>query len=319
MDGFFSTADAPRAERSGLWADVIGSTYFPLDLRFRHPASFDGRLQRWALGGSSISRLTSDGLSYRRERSHLRHQHEEQYLVTVPVAAEVSFRQRDDVVVCRPGGFLIERGHEPYEFSHAAANDLWVLKVGGEALRRQVRTPDLHCGIAFEAAGAGGLFIDLLRLLPLHLGQIDPEGRDALEAQLVDLLALAIRADPNPTCGAASSVRQAHLRRVDTYIRRHLADPGLDPERIAGACGISTRYLHDLFREGDRTVCRWIRDLRLTACRDALAEPGGRSSVAAIAYAWGFPDQAHFSRAFKAMFGQSPRDYRLGRRRAQGQ
>jgi AraC-like DNA-binding protein len=34
--------------------------------------------------------------------------------------------------------------------------------------------------------------------------------------------------------------------------------------------------------------------------------------VSEIAYAQGFSDCAHFSRRFKARFGQSPSDYRRG-------
>jgi hypothetical protein len=47
-------------------------------------------------------------------------------------------------VRCNPGGFIIERSHEPYEFSHAEAADLWVMKVG-QGARRPHPPPDRFC------------------------------------------------------------------------------------------------------------------------------------------------------------------------------
>jgi AraC-like DNA-binding protein len=52
------------------------------------------------------------------------------------------------------------------------------------------------------------------------------------------------------------------------------------------------------------------REQRLDACRETLKEPSNRQTVAAVAYHWGFGDQAQFSRAFKMRFGVSPKDYR---------
>ena len=43
---------------------------------------------------------------------------EECFLITVPELAEIRFEQDGKDVRCRPGAFLIERSHLPYEFSH---------------------------------------------------------------------------------------------------------------------------------------------------------------------------------------------------------
>ena len=89
-----------------------------------------------------------------------------------------------------------------------------------------------------------------------------------------------------------------------------MSDCELDPESIARGCGISTRYLHELFRDTNQTLGSWIRDQRLEACREALRDQANRQSVAEIAYRWGFGDQAQFSRAFKAQYGVPPKEFR---------
>jgi AraC-like DNA-binding protein len=79
---------------------------------------------------------------------------------------------------------------------------------------------------------------------------------------------------------------------------------------IARGCGISTRYLHDLFRDTNQTLGSWISDQRLEACRATLRDQTNRKSVAEIAYRRGFSDQARFSRAFKAQYGVPPKEFR---------
>ena len=314
MDAFFSTRDTPAPERSRRWQDMVSATYFPLDLRFRRPDTFSGQLVRWKLGQVSLSRLTADALLYRRTAQHLAGEREEQYLVTVPGLSDVGFLQGGRDIRCPPGGFLIERGHEPYEFSHGEANDLWVLKVPGDALLGRLRMPERYCSLTFGAdGGAGGLFADLLRLLPGRLPSMTADERSQVGRHLVDLLIMAVAGDERALTSGGTTVRAAHLARVETYIRAHLGARDLKPDDIAAACGISLRYLHDLFRGTGETLSEWIRSQRLFACRDALGNPADRRSIAEIAYDWGFGDQAQLSRHFRARFGMTPSDYR-GRR-----
>lgn len=307
----FDTTEVPVSARSRYWEEVIGSTYFPLQLRFRRPEVFDGRLSVWRLGAVSLSRLTSDPLSYARLRRHLVHERDEHYLVTVPAVSEVAFSQCGRDLRCGPGGFLLERSDEPYEFSYPRPNDLWVLKVRGGDLLDRVRLPDRFCAIPFDATGGvGSLFTQMLRLIPGRFEDMSPEVRATVGQQLVDLLALSLRNDDRVLRSATSSVREGHLARIEDYVRAHLGDPELDPEQIAGACGISVRYLHELFRDVGSSVGQWIKTQRLNACRDALLDSFNRCSIGEIAFRWGFGDQAQFSRGFKAQFGISPRDLR---------
>ena len=311
METIFSTAGTSAPERSRYWTEVIAQTYFPLDLRFREPDAFNGRLSLWQLGPVSLSRLTCDALRYRRRSSHFAEEVSEQYLVTVPALSDVTFAQCDQRVECPPGGFILERSHEPYEFSHAEANDLWVLKVQGQDLSAHIRAPDRFCTLRFDATvGVGSLFVQMMHLIPSRFDQLSEDARSVVGQQLIDLLALTLKSDARALTSGLSTVREAHLSRIETYIRRNLGDPRLDPEQVAQACGISTRYLHELFRDTNQTLGQWIRDQRLAACREALANPGNRQSVAEIAYRWGFSDQARFSRTFKSRFGQTPKEFR---------
>lgn len=306
-----STEACSPEERSQYWREAIAATYFPLELRFREPENFAGELNVWELGDVSLSRHASQPLTYRRSLHHFKAERDEHFLVTVPVRAEVFFSQCNKDVRCRPGGLILERSHEPYVFSHDEPADLWVMKVSGAALGGRVRKPDRFCSMQFDASrGGGALFCDMLGLLPRRIDDMSAELRATVGRQLVDLLVLAFKDDERTLTASGSAVRAAHLMRIEAFVRGRLGDADLDPETIASACGISTRYLHELFRDTNQTLGSWVRDQRLEACREALADPLRKQTVAEIAYRWGFSDQAQFSRAFKAQFGAPPREYR---------
>ncbi|MEV5798686.1 helix-turn-helix transcriptional regulator [Streptomyces collinus] len=70
------------------------------------------------------------------------------------------------------------------------------------------------------------------------------------------------------------------------------------------------RSLHKLFRAEGPTVGGWIRLRRLERSRWDLLRPDAQSGgVAAVARRWGFVSPSHFSRAFRAAYGMTPRQW----------
>ena len=300
-----TTDSLPASDRAGHWHGVIAEAYFPLHLTFRDAARFQGRLDMRSLGDVGLSRLRTEPVQYERQKHHIATTTEEQYLITIPLRAPVEFRQMEREVRCDPGGFLLERGDEPYRFSYSSANDLCVLKVAKSQLAEKLRDPDRFCARVLDGRdGLGGLFTTMVR----QVEQIpdDPAG-PVLGRHLIELLALAL--DRNTDAGAGSAVRTAHLRRAQDFVRRNLSHPDLSPGLVADACGISKRYLHELFANVNATVAQHIREQRLIAARDLLQMPNP-GPLSDVAYRFGFSDQAQFSRLFKAMFGQTPSAYR---------
>ena len=314
-DASYSTAQAEPIRCRELWSEAVSRIYFPLDLDFRRQPAFSGALELWSLGAVSISRNVSDGLLYRRHQRHLRHEREESYLVTIPEREEISFTQAGRDVRCRPGSFLIERSHLPYEFSTSEPNALWVLKVPAAMLRARLGEPERLAALIFDAElGAGRLFVDMLRIAVPRLAEMDGAAREVVGKHLVDLLALAVEADARMLGAAPSAVQTAHLRRAERFIRANLPESRLAPRRVAEACGISVRTLHNLFETQGTSVCAWMREQRLLMCEEALRDPSCRRSISEIAYQWGFGDQAQFSRHFRARFGCTLSDARAAAR-----
>lgn len=308
-----STDLLPASARADHWNTVIAQAYFPLDLTFRDAARFQGRLESGIVGGLSLSRLQTEAVQYERHRRHISRTTEEQYLITIPRQSPVEFSQSGREVRCDPGGFILERGDEPYRFSYGAANDLCVIKIAKPVLAEKLRNPDRFCALVFNGReGIGSLFTTMAQQVQHQsaAGTVaDPVANSVLGRHLVDLLALTLDRSSDVATGAASSVREGHRRRAQAVILSQLSNPDLSPEIVADSIGISKRYLHELFAEVNCTVSQFVREQRLHAARDLLqmANPGPLSD---IAYRFGFSDQAQFSRLFKAMFGQTPSSYR---------
>ncbi len=316
-DAAFSTDGLPARARAEAWSAAIETAYFPLDIAFRDPRRFHGALSRRSFGDTLVSRLRSAPLSYARRPAHLRDQVEEEFLLTAPRSAPVRFAQMGREVVCAPGSFVLERGAEPYEFAYDRPCDLIAVKIGRRALAERLPDPGRWCAVGFDGrTGVGALLLDVLRAAEGRAAEMSAAAREAVGRQIVDLFALAVEERPGAAESRASSVRAAHLSRITAVVARRCAEPDLDPDSVAAACGISTRYLHALCREDGATVRERIREARLSAARRALARPLDGRSIAEIAYACGFPDASAFARAYRARFGEAPGDTRataLGR------
>jgi AraC-like DNA-binding protein len=306
----FSTTNVQIEDRAAQWNAAISDAYFPLQLHFHDPVKFQGKLSGMGLGKVGISRLVSSPVNYERRLRHINYAHDEEYLITIPKSTSVEFRQLGKVVTCDPGGFIVQRGDEPYRFMHENSNDLFVLKVPKSSLAERVRRPDRYCAKVIDATkGCANLFTTMVTQIQLQGLEAKPSSQEIVGKHLLVLLSLALDENPDIEISNSSSVRAAHINRVDHYIRDNLKNPNLSPGLVSTACGISKRYLHDLFRDENTTVSQQIRDQRLIAARDRLAELS-EDNVSDVAYRYGFTDHSQFSRLFKSKFGLSPSEHR---------
>lgn len=307
----FSVASVPPQDRSVHWSNFVSQIFFPLHASFAEPERFYGTIENWKLGEVSLSRFNSAPVCYDRYAQHLRSPADDDLLITFATKSGARFSQSNNLLHCKKNGFFIERSDLPYQFSHPEENELWVLKVPTRMLRNRMRVLDRYFGYVYDSGrGAGALFLDAAKTIPLRAEELSSASRDELGRCLVDLLCLALEDDQRALGSGMSSVRLGHLARVERYVRKHLTNHAMTVEDIAVANGISSRYLHKLFKESDTTVGQWIRELRLEATLVDLQDPRHGETVAEIAYRWGFGDQAQFSRHFKSHFGRTPREAR---------
>lgn len=299
----------PQSDRVGYWTKSVTETLFPLTAEIRDPGSFTGQLKTWDMGSIGLSYFMTGGVRYRREKQHLRRLNGEDILVSFSLATETRFVQNGLDLQFKKEEFILQRGGSTYEFGHSDANELMVLKVKADDLSRHVRSIDRFTPLVFDASqGIGRLLLDTLRSLPERLGQSDERLYPRLGGMVVGLLELALEGDHRVLSSSESTVQRAHLGRIEHYIRQNIQNPNLSADTIAVACGISVRYLHELFSRGGQSVGSWIRQLRLEAAKDQISDLSRKETIAEAAYRWGFGDQAQFSRHYKSFYGETPRE-----------
>jgi AraC-like DNA-binding protein len=121
-----------------------------------------------------------------------------------------------------------------------------------------------------------------------------------------------MRAALGPTTDAVEivakrGVKAARLRAILAEIGRRFSNPDFDLDNVAGALGLSRRYLQQLIEETGKSFTEHVVERRLER---ALAMLSDRRclhlAIIDIAFAAGFGDVSHFNRVFRRRFGETP-------------
>lgn len=103
------------------------------------------------------------------------------------------------------------------------------------------------------------------------------------------------------------------LRQVTDYLSDHLAE-GATLQDLARMTGLSRSYFSRAFRESTGMPAhQWLLQKRIQKSKEYLL--CAELSVAQIALAVGFSDQAHYSKVFSRLVGTSPASWRRTRAR----
>jgi AraC-like DNA-binding protein len=322
MSTLIRTDQVPAADRLDFVQEITAATWVPMECRSDYRADYRGEFRTSGLGPMQVVVLDIMPITVRR---------------TPALISQADPDMLKLFLVCDGGSSVVDQGGQQARLSTA------------EFAFYDTRRPyEVACGVDREEPTRVMTFMFPPSLLPLSRNQIRrltatripaSTGLGDLTAQF--LLQLAGNVDHYTPAEAARlstaalevlATRLAHeldardwstpetrrhalLTTVQAFIQQHLGDPWLSPATIAAAQHISLRSLHQLFHDEGLTVAGWVRQRRLERCRRDLADPALASRpVAAIAARWGFSSPADFSRAFRAVHGMPPAEYRRSAR-----
>ncbi|MGW1024400.1 AraC-like ligand-binding domain-containing protein [Streptomyces sp. NPDC002577] len=311
MQTVVTTEHVPPSERFGFWADEIARQMFvSLDARPDMAAAFHGTAAAGQVGALQLSSLSAAPLRVRRTTA-LAAQHEEDfYKISLQVSGTALVEQDGVRDRLAPGDLVVCDTSRPYSFTYESdfRTALVLLPRPLIPLRPDMLRAVTGRRIA-AGDGIGAVVAPFLRSLVDQSGKCAGPATARLVDGAVSLVTALLSERLDRT--ASATPHQAMTLRIRDYIERRLSDPDLSPDAIAEAHGISRRYLFKLFAAEETTVAGWIRTRRLERCARDLADPALKDqSVAAVAARWGLLDGRHFARAFKAVYGHTPRDYR---------
>ncbi|MBB5827481.1 helix-turn-helix domain-containing protein [Micromonospora carbonacea] len=321
------TTALPAPERWPFFTELASRASAPMAMDSEHTADFRADVDMVALGEVELCRFHYQSLVGRRTPRLIRQADPEVFQIALTLAGTSVIGAGRGTNAIPVGDLTLVDWARPHRLVHSGRGDERAQASAVTALVPRARLPlppDRVGGLsAARMSGTEGPGA----LLAQHLLQITghPEQFRAADApHLADVtltlisLLLARHLDDEPRLPAEMR-QQALLTQVHDFIERHLDDPDLSPRAVADAHHVALRTLHRLFADEEESVGGAIRRRRLERCRRDLADPLLRDRpVQAIAARWGFRDKAHFSRAFRAAYGLSPRAWRESARPGTG-
>jgi AraC-like DNA-binding protein len=295
--------------RVGLdaWNAMVASTFDNLVVDADR-TDFEGRLDVRDLGAMSLSRVASSAAVVRRGRSSLA-QRPYFKLHVQDVGRSLNLQDGREVLLDE-GDLMLCDPARPYTIRFNDANRMLVLRIPSESLTGRMVDPEALCGRRLAGDSlAGALLTSFIRTLWSNGERNAPPLGDAVQEAALSLLSAAVR-EGGGTEPRNSEGGQGAGARIKRFIDENLCDPDLSVSRVAGAMGVSPRYLQMVFAGMATTPLAYIRRKRLERAARALRESHGTCNITELSFSLGFNDLSHFSRTFKAFYGVGPREYR---------
>ncbi|WP_438948559.1 helix-turn-helix domain-containing protein [Streptomyces atratus] len=312
MSLVLTTASVPDRDKVAYWNDAVSRTLVPMTVAPRGDGPFDGRIATDRLGYLQVSTMEADAERVSRTPALIARSSEALVAFGVQISGTATFIQDGRRAEVGEGDLVVYDTTRPYSFDYPQRFATHVFQLPRRALGvpdsdiRQVTGNAIGTGDGF-----GAMLLPFLATLASSVDGYPPAVANRLAGNVVDLFATLIAERAHPGGTGADTARSHLLLRVRDHISRNLGDPDLSPESIARTHRISVRYLHRLFEGEGTTVGQFIRQRRLEECGRELARRGRTApTVSAVAQRWGFVNPAHFSRAFRATYGVSPREWR---------
>jgi AraC-like DNA-binding protein len=303
------TTDAVDArDRLAHWNEAVSDAY--VQLSCTAPAGdVVGDIRIDSLATLELSRVTATAQRVARTPSLIARAAEDYFLVSIQTSGTGRISQDDRTAVLHPGDFALYDSTRPYQLDFTDDFQQYVLMLPGPALRSQLRAAsELTARSVHGSRGAGHLMIEMIRTLAADVAVLEPAAAAAV-AQGVEHIVVAGLSSLAGTTPEPSA--QARREQVKACARARLRDPGLTVAAIAARLHTSVSTLHRAFAGEPCTIAEWIWARRLEAVRADLCDPALRHrTISDLAFGWGFVDASHFSRAFRARYGCTPREVR---------
>jgi AraC-like DNA-binding protein len=316
MTLLIDTAAVPAPQRVEFWSHASCDVYHPVQIRTDANERFSARMWCDELASISLFRIATAPNTMSRTPKTIAAGDPECLHLKIVLRGRMLAAQEHRSDVLAPGDMTIYDTSQPAIFRADEAFEAIVLRLPKNVLGAHASK---MAGLtALRIPGGGGLprlAAQFFCGVAVGLGDGTIARDDANVAERIIDLVRGVYADrlelERPTRLRSRTELLLHAK---AFIGANLGDPDLDPEQIARACSISTRYLHRLFEAEGQSVCEWLRTERLDRCRHDLLDPAfADQTIVAIASRWGLPNAPHFSRLFRSAYGRSPREFRSSR------
>ncbi|MCV9880236.1 helix-turn-helix domain-containing protein [Brenneria izbisi] len=298
----YSTIAVAAPQRFEYWKEVVLRHCIPAASKPLSHCDFDGQLKVHGVGLLDICTLSAPLHYWERTPRHLRTGPNDDLWLGFTRHGHGQLEQGGRRAALAANSLVLYDASQTFRFS-LGGTDNHLVRIPRHLLSTRLPGVENLTAVVLDDRRPG--VVPLREMLyqvavePIGLHDDDISGR--FSQTLLDLLVLSLELQDL----AKNSIERDLYARMMNYIRRHLTEPDLNIERIAGAHHVSSRTVTRAFARHQKTPMSVIWHERLQASRDAI-ERGNVRSISQAALDFGFSDFSHFSHAFRKAFGVTP-------------
>ncbi|GAB2467339.1 helix-turn-helix domain-containing protein [Comamonas humi] len=305
-----STDSVSADERLDFWMAHCASQILGMTVSTHDPKGLQCDMQSFGLDGVGIADVRGNQHVIERTRSLLSTHPKDSVFACIMVQGEAFVFQGGRCTQVRQGDVMVLSTAQPYMYGFSDNMRQLIVEIDASRVRYGRGDTSLKEPIPVDQRlRSGRLIASSLRRMALDFIECPEIARAPGTAEQARMLLQSV---VNPYAAQEMQDSAAwRLLQAETFIAAHLHDPALDVAMVASAMNMSARQLHRVFAHSERSVSELIWECRLERAHEELVAASLRGlSVGDIAHRWGFADQAHFARAFRARYGLAPTQYR---------
>jgi AraC-like DNA-binding protein len=296
-----------REQRASTWDVAVRNNFPGLSVKFMGQSPGCGSIKRIPMGAGDLFQIESAPAEVTYLPPRGRSTHRPHFSLMLQFKGVTLASQAGEACQLNEGELcMIDEAKAFRLFAEEPTGMLIVRLPRAAVLSRHPQLERLHTRVFSSDDPGTRLFADLILRLSHDVAPLAELQRSAVMNGIVHFLGAAAPSQPQ----AAENWR---VRRALEFIELNLSVAGLTAEAVARDQRISRRRLDQLMQNtvGNSIASRlWSR--RLDQAAHDLRDPHRADhSIAQIAFANGFEDAAHFTRAFKRRFSVTPGQWRL--------
>ena len=297
----------PERTRSSTFRDEFARQNLALDVIDHSGGRPRIDLTYLPLGAVGVCSLVATPAEFVRHKYHLKNSCDH-FGLNVVETGPVQFANAGQQRVYDAGSAcLIDRGRPLRVFGPRGGSVRYVT-VQAAALKSLVAHPEDLSGRPLRPGPALRLLDGYLRSLASLGEPRSSELTSTIGVHLLDLVAATL----GPTAEAANivterGVKAAKLQAILAEVAQRSSDPNFDLNNVAGALGMSRRYVQKLLEGTGKSFTEHLAGCRLERAFAMLTDQRHlHLAIIDIAFAVGFGDVSHFNRMFHKRFGETP-------------
>lgn len=298
-----STLDLAPPLRFDFWCTEILRNVRVDPPNARQRQDFQATIVSLATATGEMHYARSDAFNAHITRKTIRQASCDELALFLVLNGEIRLRyERDETASFARGDFFLLDGTRPTSlcFSQHEVIQIDLSRPMLESVFTGALPPPARINAALARSRLAGLLRRHLQQFPRSVKTLRPVEQlgllDASESFAIATIEAAFFAEHPSEAATGAGLFAA----AQGYIRRHLAQPDLNPGTVAAAIGCSRSTLYRLFARRQLTVQGYIRELRLLQSKHASA------SIKVLATRCGLYDMPNVNRLFRQRFGMTP-------------